>query len=177
MNKNSYIKLSTCLFFLGVLFYAYYHEYLIIHLKKTTRAQLAPHHTAKQKVRIHFWKGAWKTDEIQLLLNQDTCHNTQLIVANWLENALDEHIIQKRITVQPVMISKDQQHVYVSFDLNPFGKESSTFENWMLIEGILKTIRGALPSVQKISFLVNHQPLTDPHLDFSNPWLVDGFSY
>lgn len=177
MKTKSYAILSGIIFIVGVLFFAFYHEYLIINLKKPIKTQLTAAPTAQQKVMMHFWKEKWKFDEIQLLLNQNPCHDAQLILANWIELALDEHILTKKITVQPAMITQDNQHLYISFDLNPFGKESATFEKWMIIEGILKTIHGALPSIKRVTFLLDHQPLTDAQLDFSNPWPIEGFAY
>lgn len=45
----------------------------------------------------------------------------------------------------------------------------------MWVEGLLKTIHSSGLALQSVHFLHNHQPLQDPHLDFTNPWPVHGF--
>jgi hypothetical protein len=44
-----------------------------------------------------------------------------------------------------------------------------------LIEGLLKTLRENDIKIQRIHFLLHHQPLVDYHLDFSHPWPLEGF--
>jgi len=83
--------------------------------------------------------------------------------------------MEKKITVQTVLLSTSDQVAYLSFDSDPLSKESSTFDKWMLIEGLLKTIRENSVRLQQIQLLVHHQLMQDPHLDFSKPWPVDGF--
>lgn len=176
-TKKNYIIISSVIFIISILFYAFYHEYLIINFKKQIITQKLEECSAKQKIVLHWHKSNWQTESIHLLLNQNVSHDAQLILGSWLETALDEQIFRKKINVQSVMASADERTLFVSFDHAPFSKESSIFEKWMIIEGMLKTISHALPSVKKIVFLVNHQTLLDTHLDFSNPWPIEGFSY
>lgn len=175
MKTKTYLSISCIVFLLGTLFYAYYHEYIILNFKKQLSSPHKQESSAKQKVTLYWWKNGWKSDVMQLLLNQNICHDAQLIIGNWLETALDEQILGKKITAQSAMVSADHQQLYISFDRTPFGKESSTFEKWMIIEGILKTLKITIPAIKKIHFLINHQPLTDAQIDFSNPWPIEGF--
>lgn len=76
--------------------------------------------------------------------------------------------------LQSVVVTQAQE-AYLSFDRNPFGKEQSTFEKWIWVESLLKTVRIADVPLQSIYFLAYHQPLHDVHLDFSISWPVVGF--
>lgn len=176
MQTKNYFILSFIIFFISIFFYAYYHEYIILNIKKTTTTQLKQESSAKQKVTIFLWKNGWKSEELHLLLNQNISHDAQLILGNWLELALEEQIITKKITAQS-LVNTDEQHLYLSFDHIPFSKENSTHEKWMIFESILKTFRTAFTSLKKVTFLLNHQPLIDPQIDFSNPWPIEGFIY
>jgi hypothetical protein len=64
----------------------------------------------------------------------------------------------------------------LSFDRSPFPTEWTTYEQWMWIESLLKTVRDNDIRIQRIRFLVHHQELIDYHLDFSNPWPIIGFA-
>jgi hypothetical protein len=83
--------------------------------------------------------------------------------------------MEKKVSLQSVVPSPSGVEAYISFDRNPFTKNQSTYEKFMWIEGLLKTVRENGIQLQSIYFLVHHQPLTDFHLDFSNAWPISGF--
>lgn len=176
MKSNTYYFISVSVFILGIFLYALHHEYIIINPKKSYFTSLAESTTNKQKIMLFFFKNVWQQDEIHLLLSEDKAHNARLIISRWLENAGDEQLINKNISVQDALLV-NQNELFISFDRSLFSKESSTFEKWMLIEGILKTIKNTLPSIKKVYFMAQHQPLLDPHLDFTNAWPIEGFTY
>ena len=86
----------------------------------------------------------------------------------------EERILEKRVYVDSVALSKDNQ-IFFSFDCNPLEKEWSIFKKWNFIESILKTISYADLKFRGVNFLVNHQILEDDHLDFSVEWPLEGF--
>lgn len=176
MNDKTTICISISLFVLGILGYAVYHEYIIINPKKSFLTFQSQNTANKKKITLHFFKDSWHKDQIPLLISENNIQNIQLIISRWLENALDENIIKKKTGLQNAFIINEHE-LLLSFDRIPFTKESSTFDKWMIIEGILKTIKENVPAIKKVHFLVAHQPLVDPHLDFSNAWPVEGFIY
>jgi hypothetical protein len=88
---------------------------------------------------------------------------------------VEEKIISKAISVQSAMLSPAGHELYISFNRNPLKKEKSTYEKWMFIEGLLRTVRENKIVVQAIHFLIHHQPINDHHLDFSKSWPLVGF--
>lgn len=175
MNRI-YSLIGSGLFLLGIICYAVYHEYIIINPKKTFLAIQTESLINKKKVQLSIFKETWHHDYVQLLISGNSAHNAQLLINRWLENALDENIIKKKTVLQNSFVTHSNELI-LSFDRSPFAKESSTFDKWMIIEGILKTIKENIPAIKKVRFLIAHQPLIDPHLDFSNVWPVEGFSY
>jgi len=87
----------------------------------------------------------------------------------------DEKITTKKITLQTAMLNPTGTELAVSFDHGLFSKDATTYEKWMLCEGLLKTVRENGIASQTVRFLIHHQPIIDAHLDFSNPWPIYGF--
>lgn len=175
MKNKIYSLLSASLFVGGALMYAWYHEYIIINPR---RSFIIPHEnsTHKKTISLYHFNQTWRTDSIPLLLSQDGAHNAHILVGRWLEIALEEGLLKKKVAVQTSFITPAQELI-LSFDRSLFAKESSTFDKWMIIEGILKSLKENVPHLKKVRFLANHQSLIDAHLDFSNAWPIDGFIY
>ena len=176
MKNQSYGIIGIVLFCMGILAYAWFNEYIIINPRRSILAATPQATASKKKVDLYFFKENWQPDQVQLLLSENETHNAQIIVGKWLENAFDESILKKKVLLQTAFITADKELI-LSFDRSLFTKESSTFDKWMIIEGILKSLRHIIPNVKKVRFLINHQPIDDPHLDFSNAWPSSGFAY
>ena len=52
----------------------------------------------------------------------------------------EEGYMNKKVAVQSVALSANQQEAYVSFDQYPFDPQISTQEKYYWVEGILKTL-------------------------------------
>lgn len=176
MKNRTYSILSVSLFFLGIFMYAWYQEYIIINPRKSFFVTPQENNTQKQKITLHHFKQTWHKDQVQILLSENYTQNAHLIIGRWLENALEEGLLKKKISLQQALSTQNQELI-LSFDRTLFNKESSTFDKWMIIEGILKSLKENVAQIKKVRFLVNHQPLIDTHLDFSNAWPIDGFAY
>ncbi|HZW61067.1 MAG TPA: hypothetical protein VFF04_02480, partial [Candidatus Babeliales bacterium] len=96
-------------------------------------------------------------------------------INSWLSLLDEEHIMDSKVMLQTAILSQSGQEAFLSFDRNPLPAECATFETWMWVEGLLKTIRENDIQLQSIRFLVHHEPLIDEHLDFSNSWPAQGF--
>ncbi|CAN5192245.1 hypothetical protein BH09DEP1_BH09DEP1_0760 [soil metagenome] len=173
-NKSSYL-ICTGLFLLGILFFAWFNEYIIINPKRSFLVASSETSSIKTKVILYLYKNKWQQDGVQLLLSENDALNAQLVTGRWLENALEEALLKKKTVIQSAFISPDKELI-LSFDRSLFTKESSTFDKWMIIEGILKSLHETMPNIKKVRFLINHQPINDPHLDLSNAWPNKGFA-
>lgn len=169
----------TIFFFLGIIFFLLYQEWLIIHfsLGRKSYQSESSKQFEKKHLGLYFWKhNRWHKEEIEILWSQNKVETLTHIVNRWLSVADEEEALPKRVGLQNVLLSESENNVYFSFDQNPFSKESSTYEKYMIIEGILKTLRESGLKLANVHFLVHHKPIRDYHLDFSQPWPIYGFS-
>lgn len=162
----------------GILFFCLYQEWLIVHFSCGTAA---PTHqitkgVEKKNIFFTFWKdGQWQQEEAEILWSESTAQTLLHIVNRWLSLADEEGVLSQKLLLQDAAISDSKNNAYLSFDRYPFEKESSTYEKYLVIEGLLKTIRQSGLKIVYIHLLVHHKPIQDYHLDFSHPWPVCGF--
>ncbi len=161
----------------GILFYALYHELIIIRNPFTTQMpRLDKMHAKKHMFTLMFWKDrSWQKEKIELIHSDNKAQTLQYLIASWLGLLDDEQMLPRKISLQSVMLDSSGKEAYVSFDGNPLAKKSSIFDKWLWAEGLLKTIRENNIALTSIQFLVHHQPLADPHLDFFHLWPITGF--
>jgi Sporulation and spore germination len=175
MNNKFLYSLCGALFFLSIIFFAWFNEYIIINPRRSLIPETQTTSATKKKVTLYFYKNDWQQDCVHLLLSENDATNAQLIIGRWLEIAFEESVIAKKTIAQSAFITASDELI-ISFDRTLFSKESSTFEKWMLIEAILKSVHDAIPGIKSVRFLINHQTINDPHLDFINAWPSKGFA-
>lgn len=177
MKFNIYIYLSFICLTIGMLYCAFAREWIIVRYPLNTPNTTPTQPIEKKQVTLFFWHhNSWKTETQDLLWSTHGDRNSYQLINAWLTLLDEENIMRKKITLQSALLSPSETELYLSFDHNPLPKQVSTFEKWMLIEGLLKTIRKNEIPIQGIHFLVYHQPLQDQHLDFSKAWPIQGFS-
>lgn len=174
--------LSVLLFIFGFLFFAFYNNWVVLFLPSYNVETLSKSKSFKQErvgVELYYWNNRqWNKEKINLLWCQENNADNIKYLINGLLNLLEEEKITKDrvVTLQSVLISSSGQQAYLSFDKNPFdNNKNSTHDKFMFVEGILKTIRENNIKIQGVYFLVNHKIMQDYHLDFSNPWPINGF--
>jgi hypothetical protein len=175
------ISICLCSIITGLLFWAYNSEYLIIALRTHPSKNMHESiHTVirsiKKQATLSFWHhDRWNSEKIELLWSDNNAENIQHLIARWLIVLDEEKIINRRVSLQSALFGPSSQEIYLSFDRNLLTKDNATYTKLMLIESLLKTIRENGIPVTKIWFLVHHQPMHDPHLDFSHAWPISGF--
>lgn len=175
MSIKKLVILLTSSLMLGLFFIALRQNYIILNFWNSGATQISSA-SHKKKVIISFWHNdQWKQEEVQLLIDSHVYNNTYHMMSQYLQLLFDESIIKHKVNVQQVLMNYDSQEIFVSFDRTIWSKDSCTVEKIMIVEGILKTLKKNEPSIKKVKFLMNHQPMTDAHLDFTNAWPIDGF--
>lgn len=176
MKPLQYLLLSLSSFFIGLIFYCYYHEIIIIRKFSHTTQAVSTAPVIKRNFTLHYWKDkAWHKDEKELIDAEDKTQTLNYLITSWLGLTEEEGLLQRKTSIQSIMLDMQGQEAFISFDCNPLKKESSTQAKWMWIEGLLKTVRENKIPVIAIRFLVHHKPLHDYHLDFSHSWPISGF--
>jgi hypothetical protein len=172
-----YWLISCIALIAGFTFYSIYNDLIIIKFPfKKTLHPLSELNIQKKNVKLIYWhNNKWQTEEKELLNSDNTNTTITYLMTSWLNTLFDEHIISKNVEVQSVMLDASHNEVYISFDRNPFGKESSTYEKLMFIQGLLRTLQTNTTRIQHVRLLVHYKPIHDYHLDFSRPWPITGF--
>jgi hypothetical protein len=163
---------------IGLIACALHYEIIIIRLPHQTQtlqpALLKP--VNKKTITLYaFLHNQWKQEKQEIMWTSSTATTINYMLSSWLTFIEDEFNTLKKTSIQAISLCPAGNTVYISFDRNPLEKNASTFAKWMWIESLLKTLRENGITVQLVHFLVHHQPLTDPHLDFSFAWPIKGF--
>ncbi len=178
------ILASTCILG-GALFYAIHQEWLFFFCPHTSciKSQKSAADNgesfsvaARKKAVLLFWRhDRWTKEQQDLVWPADKAQAITYLLNSWFTLLAEEQITEQKVTVQTVLLANNGTQALISFDRNPFAKESSTFDKWLFLEGLLKTIRENEVPLETVVFLVRHQPLRDYQLDFTNPWPIGGF--
>jgi hypothetical protein len=178
MTHKSYALISALTFLLGLFTYAYLNHWIVFRFPSRAhqeQSQAAPS-TSKKKVSLFFWKhDQWRKETTQLTWYQEPDKNIESITKAWLGVLEDEGLITTPVRLQSVLLAPSKSLAYISFDRNLLPQDGPTYEKWLRIEALLKTIRENDIPLTHIQFLVDHQPMLDYHLEFGNPWPVTGF--
>lgn len=130
----------------------------------------------KKKITLHYWHNdIWKHEEVDIIWSDDLTQTVTHLVNQWLSLLDEEKDNNKKVSLQSIALSPSGQEVFLSFDRNPFEKRSTSYEKWLWVESLLKTIRENNIGVKSIQLLIHHQPMNDYHIDFSKPWPLEGF--
>lgn len=117
----------------------------------------------------------WKQEEAFLLWSNDNNEDSYQLINSWLVWLYEERVLEKKVKLQSVLLSPSGEELYISFDRSFLSTQASIYAQWILIESLLKTIRENIPSIQAVSFFVDHKPLENPYIDFSRSFPVNGF--
>lgn len=177
MKNNTYFLLAIICFITGFILIALKKNLIILNFEPnfgtTNPAKTSCY---KKTITLYFWKNnSWQMEKNEILWSTDQAHNISNLVQNWLSLLDEEKLINTKVELQAAILTQNNQTVYLSFDHNLLPKEFSTYQKLLLIESLLKTLRANQIAIPNIMFLVNHQLLNDPHLDFSCPWPLVGF--
>jgi hypothetical protein len=180
MKTSSLSWYIGCCFFIGIVTFAYFREWIIIRtpsfFSTGQAASSGEATTIKKKAKLIFWRnGKWHSEYQEIIWPEHSADKLAHLVNNWLTLLDEDALMDKKVTLQTAMLSPAGSTIYLSFDRNPLPTECSTFTTWMWVEGLLKTIRENGVPINAVQLLVHHQPLVDNHLDFTNPWPIAGF--
>lgn len=177
-QERSYTKLSLLCLVLGAACYLYWQGWIIIRYpgSSVSTSKLQPAVT-KKSVKLLFWyQDTWRTETTDVLWADTVDLTAYHLISQWLSLLDDEGLLDNKVTLQSALVSASGTELFLSFDRNPLPQEGSMFEKLMFIEGMLKTLRENNVRILGVRFLVQHKPMMDEHLDFSNAWPIRGFA-
>jgi len=163
----------------GLIFYGVYHELVVVSIMPLRSMKtFSPNISMKKKVvKLIFWhEEAWHTEDVDVIWSDtNMVHNIHLIINRWLSVLDEEKVMDKKVTLQSVILSPSSREAFLSFDRNPLKFEDAAYVKLMWCEGLLKTIRDNGIPIESLRFLVHHAPLDDEHIDLAFSWPISGF--
>jgi hypothetical protein len=176
ITRNQLILFSIIGFFIGGIFLAFQHSVLIFRNPFVKNTIENKQEIERRKVKLFYWlHDKWNSEEVDIIWSSSKSQTVKYLIDSWLSLIDEEQLMEKKTSLQSAVLGASESDIFLSFDRNPFSKESNVFEKWMWVEGLLKTLRESDLKVQNIRFLVHHQDMYDIHLDFSHPWPSIGF--
>lgn len=174
-KKNQIILITS--FILGLLTFAFYQSWIVVRWPVYAKNKKLTTITNKKTFKLIYWHDDnWHTEDVGSIWSaNNTEQNIQYLVNNWLSLLEEEKVMPIKVTLQSVMLSPSGNQAFLSFDRQPFNLESSTLKKLMWIEGLLRTLKQNMVTVQSVHFLVHHAHMDDDHLDFSFAWPLEGF--
>lgn len=176
---NYLYRISFITFFAGMVLFAYRNQWIIIRSPwiRMQTAAVSVQEAHKKKVKIWRYQQGLPIFEQQHMLwdEKNIAINASRLVNAYLSLLYEENMLDKKIEVQAVTVNPTGTELGINFSHNIFQEEQSIHTKWMLIEGLLQTIREQIPAIKSVNLLVNHHPLPDHHLDFSHAWPIEGF--
>jgi len=176
LRHKIFLNAFSC-FLIGIVAYCIYQEWIIVTVQFAMRRNNNKQLITEQKELICFFYKAdqWYTERTRLLWSKDQLDNLSAVIEQWVTLGKIEGLLDKKIKVQAVTIGTDNKTAYVSFNQSPLTQEQAIYQKLKVIKGLLKTIKEQNFTITQIHFLKNHQPLQDPHLDFTESWPLEGF--
>lgn len=178
MNKRWYISLCFGAFCVGLFLVAYQQQWIIFQFPPSMQPSffISKAAAAKKNVIVFVYnQDHWSTEKKELLWPTNKREQVEQLIFAWIALVDEELPDSKKITLQKVMLTPDEQSIYISFDRSPLNKEWSALRKLNHLESLLKTIRENTIELRSVYWLVQHQPLQDTHLDCSQSWPIDGF--
>jgi hypothetical protein len=175
MKRVHYLGACLTSVLVALLIFALSHEYIIINYGSKITAQEIDAIAYKKNVTLYLYTSNMSyNEEIPLLTTSDLTHTIEQLISQWLSYAIQQKAI-KKIRLQHAVLSFNGTELFLSFDACLWDNQASTFERWMIIESILKTVHTYQSSIKKVRFLIDDQILSDRYLDFTNAWPIEGF--
>jgi hypothetical protein len=176
MNKKNIGIIGGISLLIGMLFFGWHNELIIFRSPFNRIIHAIPDQSTTKKIVLSYWhNNQWHTEENKIIWSDDPMHNVTYLVNNWLSLITEIHNLSPQIKLQSALIGISGYDLYLSFDTNPLPMSWSIHAKLMFIEGLLKSLRTNDIPLQTVQLLINHKPLIDAHLDFSQPWPVSGF--
>ncbi|CAM6000384.1 unnamed protein product [Sphagnum balticum] len=174
---NYLYRIALLTFISGALVYAYRHNWIIIRMPFQHELPVHALGADKKKVTIsRYTKHGLVAEPQQMLWEEGNLGRTAERLTNaYLTLLYEENCIDQKIQLHGATTNSTNQELYLNFSHALVPEDAPLYEKWMVLEGLLKTIRENIPEMKSVRFLVNHKPLMDHDLDFSRPWPIEGF--
>ena len=177
MNYRSTVLATLVSIIATFIVFAWYRELIIVSIPSWSRLQSTTIDQTSYKKNITLFyisKNQPHQEHKEILWTESLDGNILTCLHAWAE-LFNEEKREHKVTIQNACVSFTQDELMVSLSRLPFYKNDTALQKLGLIETLFKTVRTVFPTLKKIRLLVNHEPMVDDLLDFSQPWPIGGF--
>ena len=159
----------------GATFFLVQRNWLIVHFvfaPESFQQPIQKESAVAQKTVKLFWpkNNTWHQSSVLLMWDEHNhALNAQQLIKQWLVALQDERLLSGQITLTSVAVSAHDLTAYLPFNRSLFSSEWSIMKKWLILESLFKTIHYAQLPIQSIVLLINKTPMTDDHLDLTQP--------
>ncbi len=190
MKKNITLILFALL--ASVIFFAWLNKHILF-LSPFSTQKVKIRKIRKKRITIFYYQQKEKQELVSILWPQTTQEQLSTIVTGWLVFLKKEQVISRDIYLDTILVDSQDQTAYLSFNCHFLQAFEPTGQKLHLLESLFKTISAnqeptfannghsssytaqeatAARSITKIMLLVNHKPMQDDFLDFSQVWPI-----
>lgn len=169
------IKIAVACIILGLVAASLMRGWIIIQVPLSFSSQQTRVPAEQRTCSLWLYKDAnWHTDKESCLFPDDTASALKNLISSWVTLVNEEKVTPHPLKLTSALVS-DEHIAYLSFEQSPFSAEQSTYDRWLFVESLLRTIKDNVPQITSVMLLVNHKPLADRCLDLSTSWPIQGF--
>lgn len=179
MLKKEHIFLFISLFFVGVIWAAWRHQFFYLILptvfkSKTDQLLLKKRVSQQKKVLFYLPTHDAKKPFVahQLMVSSDGKSiekNMKHVIEKWLFLQQEADLIKKKVLCQGICFDQKTAILVISFSDAFLQKKWPLYFSWNLLKGLMQTMFNQFPQIQKVSFLINYEVWEYPYFDFSQP--------
>lgn len=179
MKHPWYIIIYSILFVIGCLFFYYQESWIIITFPFTNNLQHSQiqQNITYKTITLYAWQNnKLKQETTEIVYSDNIAQNIKQLLNSWLIFIEDEHLTDQENQAISVALSPSKQEAFICLNKNPFEKQWSTYQKFMWINSLLKTLKNNKIPISAVRLLVHHETLQDDHLNFDISWPITGFS-
>lgn len=171
-----YIFISAFISFLiGILFFAWYHEFVLICFDRQTRFQ--PMVAQQETITVWYFKAPnWHQEQQVIIADDNRISYVHKMIEQWVSALFNNGLLYKKISIQSVTFNATGSDLYISFERSPLHQQQSTQQKIMFINGLCKTLQENGVKAQRIHLLVQHAYVSDPHVLCNYGLPITGFT-
>lgn len=178
MKVITTISLSMVAAAIGIIFYAYFNEWILFRNPWHAIPDGSYHDMLRRKKEcvLFFWRnGCWHTERISIPLPTLIQEGSVLIVQAWCHAAYERGLISMPCTVQSGIFDARAGCLYLSFSQMPCDATHSTYAHLGMLESLLKTVaHNGAPEIRSVCFLVEHAYWQSRYIDGKTAFSIHG---
>ncbi len=169
MKRNITIILFALL--ASIIFFGWLSKHILL-LSPFSTHKVKTRKIHKKVIKVFYYQQKEKQELVSVFWPQTMQEQLYTMVTGWLILLKKEQIIPRDIFLGTVLVDTQNLTAYLSFSCHFLQAFEPTSQKLDLLESLFKTISQNNELITKIILLVDHHPMQDDFLDFSQAWPI-----